>query len=61
MEKCNVEKTTVVAKGEAAKHFKIGTSTEMKKYLRCDKCGKYLSLIPTLLNQFSGATGANCG
>ena len=43
MEKCNVEKISVVAKGEAAKHFKIGTYTEMKKYRRCDKCGKYLS------------------
>ena len=61
MEKCTVEKNAIVSIGEAAEHFKIGTNTEMKKYLRCDKCGKYLSLIPTLLNQFTGATKANCG
>ena len=46
-----IEKYTVVAKGEAAKDFKIGTNTGMKKYWRCDKCGKYLFLIPALLNQ----------
>ena len=43
---CTVEKVAVIAKGEAAKDFKIGTNTGMKKYLRCDKCAKYLSLIP---------------
>jgi hypothetical protein len=36
---CTVEKVAVVAKGEAAKDFKICTYTGMKKYLRCDKCG----------------------
>jgi hypothetical protein len=30
----------------------------MKKNLRCDKCGKYLFLIPALLNQFTGFTRA---
>ena len=45
IEKCTVEKFAVVAKGEAAKDFKIGTNTGMKKYMRCDKCGKYISLI----------------
>ena len=39
IEKCTVEKVAVVAKGEAAKDFKICTYTGMKKYLRCDKCG----------------------
>ena len=58
IEKCTVEKVAVVAKGEAAKAFKIDTNTGMKKYLRCDKCGKYLSLIPALLNQLTGATRA---
>ena len=61
IEKCTVEKVAVVAKGEAAKDFKICTYTGMKKYLRCDKCGKYLSLIPALLNQFTGATRAPGG
>ena len=61
IEKCTVEKVAVDAKGEAAKDFKIGTNTGMKKYLRCDKCGKYLSLIPALLNQFTGATRAPGG
>ena len=56
IEKCTVEKVAVVAKGEAAKDFNIGTNTGMKKYLRCDKCGKYLSLIPALLNQLTGTT-----
>ena len=64
MEKWTVKKIAVVAKvfgkDEAAKHFKIGTNTEMKNHLRCDMCGKYLSLIPTLLNQFTGATRSNC-
>ena len=32
-EKCTVEKVTVVARGEAAKVFKIGTNTGMKKYV----------------------------
>ena len=45
----------------AAKAFKIDTNTGMKKYLRCDKCGKYLSLIPALLNQLTGATRAPGG
>ena len=53
---CTVENIAVVAKGEAAKDFKIGTNTGMKKYLRCDKCGKYISLIPANLNKFKGAT-----
>ena len=61
IEKCTVEKVAVVAKGEAAKAFKIDTNTGMKKYLRCDKCGKYLSLIPALLNQLTGATRAPGG
>ena len=56
IEKCTVEKDAVDAKGEAAKDWKIGTNTRMEKYLRCDKCGKCLSLIPALLNQFTGAT-----
>ena len=51
IEKCNDEKVAVVAKGEAAKEFKIGTNAGVKKYLRCDKCGKYLSVIPALLNK----------
>ena len=46
-----VEKVAVVAKGEAVKDLKIGTNTGVKKYLRCDKCGEYLYLIPALLNQ----------
>ena len=47
----NIENCTVanVAQGEAAKDFKIGTDTGMKKYMRCDKCEKYLSLIPLIL------------
>ena len=45
IEKWTIEKVSVVAKGEAAKDSKIGTNTWMKKYLRCDKCVKYLSLI----------------
>ena len=61
MEKCTVEKAAVVAKGEAAKDVKICSNTGMKKYLRCDKCGKYLSLIPALLNQLTGATRAPGG
>ena len=61
IEKCTVEKVAVVAKGEAAKAFKIDTNTGMKKYLRCDKCGKYLSVIPALLNQLTGATRAPGG
>ena len=40
IEKWTVEKVAFVIKGEAAKDFKIGTNTAMKKYLRCDKCGK---------------------
>ena len=32
IEKCTVEKVAVVAKGEAAKDFKICTFTGMKKY-----------------------------
>ena len=51
----------VNAEGEAAKDFKLGTNTESKKYLRFEKCGKYLSLIPALLNQFAGATRAPGG
>ena len=51
----------VVAKGEAAKDFKIGTNTEVKKYLRFEKCGKYLSLIQALLNQLAGAIRAPGG
>ena len=43
IEKCNDEKVAVVAKGEAAKEFKIGSNTGMKKYMRHDKCGKYVS------------------
>ena len=43
IEKCTVEKVDVVAKGESAKDLKIGNNTGMKKYLRCDKCGKYPS------------------
>ena len=39
IEKCTVEKVAVVAKGEAAKDFKIWSYTGMKKYWRCDKCG----------------------
>ena len=54
IEKYTVEKVAVVAKGEAAKVFKIGTDTGMKKYLRCNKCGQYISLIPAHLNQFAG-------
>ena len=61
MEKCTVEKVAVDAKVEAAKDFKIGTNTELKKYLRCDKCGKYLSLFLALLNQIRGATRAPGG
>ena len=53
MEKFTIEKVVVDAKGEAAKDFKIGTNTGMKKYLRC---GKYPFLLPALLNQFTGAT-----
>ena len=45
IEKCTVEKVAVVAKCEAVKDFKIDTHTDMKKYLRCDKYGNYLSLI----------------
>jgi hypothetical protein len=59
IEKCTVEKVAVVAEGEAAKDFK--TNTEVKKYLRFEKCGKCLSLIPALLNQFAGATRAQEG
>ena len=51
----------VVAKGEAATEFKIGTNTGLKKYLRCDKRGKYISLIPALLNKFKGAIRAPGG
>ena len=51
----------VVVNGEAVKDFKIGTNAEMKKYLRFEKCGTYLSLIPALLNQFAGATRAPGG
>ena len=54
---CTVEKVAVDAKGEAAKDFKIGTNTGIKKYLRCDKCGKYISLIPAFL----GPPGAQEG
>ena len=61
IKKFTVEKVAVVAKGEAAKDFKICTSTGKKKYLRCDKCGKYLSLIRALLNQFTEATRAQVG
>ena len=32
-ETCTVEKVAVVAKGEPAKDFKIGTNKRMKKYL----------------------------
>ena len=51
IEKCTVENVSVVAKGEAAKDLKIGTNTGTKKDMRCDQCGKYLSLIPALLNK----------
>ena len=61
IEKCTVEKVAVVAKGEAVKDFRSGTNTGMKQYLRCDKCGKYISLIPAFLNQFTGATRAPGG
>ena len=61
IEKCNVENVAVVAKGEAAKEIKIGTNTGTKKFMMCDKCGKYLSLIPALLNQFTGAIRAPGG
>ena len=61
IEKFTVEKVAVVADGEAAKEFMIGTNTEVKKYLRFEKCWKYLSLIPALLNQFAGATRAQEG
>ena len=40
---------------------RLALFTGMKKYLRCDKCGKYLPLIPALLNQFTGATRAPGG
>ena len=58
IEKCTVEKAAAVANSEAAKDLKICTNTWMKKYLRCDKCVKYLSLIPAFLNQFTWATRA---
>ena len=58
---CTVEKVAVDAKGKAAKDLVIGTNIGIKKYLRCDKCGKYLSLIPALKNQFTGATRAPGG
>ena len=58
---CTAEKVAVYAKGEAAKDFKIGTYTGMKNYLRFDKCGKYIYLIPALLNQFTRATRAPGG
>ena len=61
IEKCTVERVAIVAKGQAAKDFKIGTNTRMKKCLRCDKCGKYIYLIPAFLNQFTGATRAQGG
>ena len=61
IEKCTVEKVAVVAKSEAAKDFKIGTVTGMNKYLSCDNCGKNVSLIPALLNQFTGDTRAPRG
>ena len=53
IEKCTLETVAVVAKGDAVKDFKIGTNTWMKKYLRCDTCEKYISLIPAFLNQFT--------
>ena len=58
IEKCTVEKVNVVAKGEGAKDSKNGTNAGMKKYLRCDKCGKYLSLIQAFLNKFTGGARA---
>ena len=61
IEKCTVEKGAVVAKCEAAKDFKIDTNTAVKTYLMFEKCGKYLSLIPALPNQFTGATRAPGG
>ena len=54
VEKYTVEKVAVVAKCEAAKDFNIGT-----KYLKCNMCGKYISLISALLNQFKRATRAS--
>ena len=51
----------VVAECEAVKDFKIDTNTEVKKYLRFEKCGKCLSQIPALLNKFAGATRAPGG
>ena len=59
--KCTGKKVAVVAKGEPAKDFKIGTNKGMKKYLRCHRCGKYFSLIPALLNKFTVATRAPGG
>ena len=61
MEKCSVEKIAAVAKGKATKDVKIGTNTGLKKYLMCDKCGKYISLISAFLSQFSGSTLAPGG
>ena len=55
IKECTAEKVAVDAKGEAAKDFKISSNTGMKKYVRCDKCEKYLSPVPALLNQFTGA------
>ena len=40
---------------------KINTNTGMKKYPRCDKCGKYISLILAFMNQFTGANKAPGG
>ena len=58
-EKCTVEKVAVVAKGEAAKDFKICTySGEISEV---GQVWKYLSLIPSLLNQFTGANRAPGG
>ena len=38
IEKHTVENVAVVPKGEAAKEFKVGTNTWMKKNMMCDKC-----------------------
>ena len=61
IEMCTVEKVAVTDFQIAATDFQIGTNTAVKKYLRFEKCGNYLSLIPALLIQFLGATRAPGG
>ena len=58
---CTVEKVAVVAEGEIATDFNICINTEVKNYLRFGKCGKYLSLIPAILNQFLWPPGPQEG